>query len=191
MRALIPTLILLLTPAGALAAERQLTGDQIRDLAKREVVWCENYRPIEKDCESLSMVSLQPDGGLRETGALRMSSTPDLLLVVDGRSRIEGNRICSVYQEETTKLAFVLNGSPVPAILARNLLGLARESMEEFRGKTLCQSFYTEGSMERLREEVTVDGQRRPDLESVYRIQPDEAGLAIRAPEADPEESQA
>jgi hypothetical protein len=191
MRALLPILALLLAPASVEAAERRLTGAQLKDLAQREMVWCENYRAAQKDCETLVLVSLQPDGSLRETGALRIARTPDLMLVIDGRSRIEGDRICSVYDEETTKLAVVLNGQPVPSFMARELEGVVRDAMAEFKGKTLCQSFYADGGAERLREEVTVDGQRRPDLESTYRLQPDESGLDLRAREADAEESRA
>lgn len=191
MRALSALLLLLLAPTIGHAAERRLTGDQLRDLARREMVWCENYRAAQKDCDALVLVSLLPDGSLQETGALRIASSPDLVLVIDGRSRIEGDRICSVYEEDTTKLAVLLNGQPVPAMASRPVEAVVRESMAEFTGKTLCQSFYADGDPARLREEVTVNGARRPDLESTYRLQADEAGLNLRTQDRSPDESRA
>jgi hypothetical protein len=191
MRALFAALPLLLLPTLATAAERPLTGDQLRELARREMVWCENHRPAKNDCETMTLVSLLPDGTLRETGVMRLSSTPDMKLVIDGRSRLEGDRICSVYNEDSVKVGFVMNGEPMPAMATQELERLVRDAMDEFRGKTLCQTFYSDGSAERLREEVTVDGARRRDLESRYRIQADEAGLDVRATQSDAEETQA
>lgn len=190
-RLLLAAFALLLLPAAALAAEKPLSGEQLRDIVRREMVWCENYRAAEKDCETLTLVSLQADGSLRETGAIRLAASPDLTLVVDGPSRIEGDRICSVYTEESVKLAILVNGRPAPSAASGELETLVRSTMAEFLGKTFCQTFYAEGSPERLREEVTVDGARRPDLESIYRLQPDEAGLGLRTQDEDIEESRA
>lgn len=192
MRALIagPLLAGLLASAlPASAADKPMTGEQIRDLARRDMVWCENYRPDKKDCETLTLVSLLPDGSLRETGVMRLAKSPDLKMVIDGRSEIEGNRVCSVFGDDTVKLGFLLNDRPVPQGAVGAIERVVREAMAEFEGKTLCQTFYRGASDSELRETITVDGQRREDLESVYRLQADEAGLDVRSAEEDPEES--
>lgn len=173
-------LALLLLPAAAPRESGRLSAEQLRDLARREMVWCENYRPAQSDCETMTLVSLLPDGTLRETGVMRLSRTPDVKLVIDGRSRIDGDRICSVYDGDSLQFSFVMNGRPMPRAASLDLERVVREAMEEFRGKTLCQAFFVQGSPERLREEVTVDGARREDLESLYRVQPDERGLDVR-----------
>jgi hypothetical protein len=178
-------LALLLTGActalPAQAADKPMTGEQIRELARRNMVWCENYRPDKKDCETLTLISLLPDGSLRETGVMRLAASPDLKMVIDGRSAIDGNRVCSVFGDDTVKLGFLLNNQPVPKTAAGAIEGVVREAMAEFEGKTLCQTFYRASETE-VRERITVDGQRREDLESVYRLQADESGLDIRAP---------
>lgn len=191
MRAALATALLLtgaLTALPAQAADKPMTGEQIRDLARRNMVWCENYRPDKKDCETLTLISLLPDGSLRETGVMRLAASPDLKMVIDGRSAIDGNRVCSVFGEETVKLGFLLNDRPVPPTAAGAIEGVVREAMAEFEGKTLCQTFYRGPSDTDVREVITVNGERREDLESVYRLQPDEKGLDVRAPAPDAEE---
>lgn len=190
MRTLIALAALAAGALPAAAADTPLTADQIRDIARKDMVWCENYRAASKDCESLVMVSLMPDGSLRETGLLRLSDKPDLQLVMDGKSTITGDKVCSVFGDETVTMSFVLNGRQLPVSSAPSLEAIVKEAMSEFEGKTLCQTFYRGQSEADLREVVTLDGERREDLESVYRLQADEAGLNLRAtPGTDGEES--
>jgi hypothetical protein len=181
--------ILLAGVLPAAAADRPMTAEQIRELARRDLVWCENYRADKKDCETLTLVSLLPDGSLRETGVMRLAKTPDLKMVIDGRSQLQGDRVCSVFGAETVKLRFLLNNRPVPPAATGPIEAVVREAMSEFEGKTLCQTFYRGASEAEIRETITVDGERREDLESVYRLQKDEAGLDVRPAAEDAEES--
>jgi hypothetical protein len=188
MRVLFAAAALLAAAVPAAAADRPMTGEQIRELARRDMVWCENYRPENKDCETLTLVSLLPDGTLRETGVMRLAKSPDLKMVIDGRSEIEGNRVCSVFGDDTVKLRFLLNDRPIPQAAVGPIEAVVREAMAEFEGKTLCQTFYRSSESE-VREIITVDGERRQDLESSYRLQKDESGLDVRPAAEEPEES--
>lgn len=178
------------TGAAAQGSGRPLSGEQIRELARRDMIWCENYRAGEGDCESMTLVSLQPDGKLRETGLMRLSKSPDLQLVIDGTSEIRGNQLCAVHNEDTVKMRFLMNGQPMPTVLSGRLETLVREAMAEFEGKTLCQTFYRGRTEDVLSERITVDGARRTDLESTYRLQTDEAGLDVRSEDEEPDETQ-
>ncbi len=189
MRAAFAAVSALLLSALALPAAAQeapMSAEQIRELARRDTVWCENYRAAQQDCETITLVSLLPDGSLRETGLMRLSGTPDLKLVVDGRSQITGDRVCSVFGDDTVKLNFLLNGRPAPQAMVGLLEGVVKEAMAEFEGKTFCQTFYRLSEAE-VREVITVDGDRREDLESRYRLQADEAGLDVRPAEEEAE----
>jgi hypothetical protein len=197
MRASLAVVLLLLS-AGPVAAQtgrsaapagRALSAEQIRDIARRDMVWCENYRAEKGDCETMTLVSLLPDGKLRETGVMRLSRSPDLQLVIDGVSEIRGDQICAVHNEDAVKLRFLMNGRPMPTVLSARLEAMVRESMAEFEGKTLCQTFYRGASADTLSERITVNGARRTDLESTYRLQSDESGLDVRS-EEEPEETQ-
>lgn len=191
MRALLAAALLMFaeTASAQGRAGKPLTGDEIRELARRDMVWCENHRTEQNDCETMTLVSLGSDGALIETGLMRLSQTPDLRMIIDGKSQIRGNSVCSVYGDDSVRLRFLLNGSVVPASAAKPLEGVVRETMAEFEGKTLCQTFYRGSSADELREQITVDGARRRDLESSYRLQPDEKGLDVRPTAEEAEES--
>jgi hypothetical protein len=48
------------------------------------------------------------------------------------------------------------------------------------QGKVVCQAFFRGADPNRLREEVTVNGRRQPDLESNYVLRPGGDGFALR-----------
>ena len=62
--------------AAAAAAELPVTGDEIRDIARRELLWCEAYDTRNDDCEVVSLLRLRPDGSLSATSTLPLQPDP-------------------------------------------------------------------------------------------------------------------
>ena len=88
-------LCLVAAPFAVAAQERPLTDDEVRDLARREVVWCENWSDDTRDCESLYMLRGGADGALIQSGMFVMSEQPAIrVLVAEVVTLIDG-RLCS------------------------------------------------------------------------------------------------
>jgi len=174
--------------SSAQAAERRMTGDEIRDIARRELLWCEAYDAGKDDCEVVSLLRLKPDGSLSETSTLLLQENPRLMVYIADSDQIDGDRLCGKVEARKTRFSFTLEGQAMPPELAATLQALFRSQMEEFEGKTLCQAFFRGDNPNIIREEITVDGERRTDLESTYHLHEGGAGLNLRpqlAPEDD------
>ncbi len=184
--------LLVLAPLAAVspaqAAERRLTGDEIRDIARRELLWCEAYDAGKDDCEVVSLLRLKPDGSLSETSTLLLQEDPRLMVYIADTDSIDGDRLCGKVESQKTRFSFTLEGQAMSSDSAATLQALFRSQMAEFEGKTLCQAFFRGENPNVIREEITVDGERRTDLESTYHLHEGGAGLNLRpqlAPEDD------
>lgn len=168
-------------PAMAAGPEHKLSGSEIRDLAKREVLWCDDYRKDSDDCSGVTIVRLLPDGRVTQTTTILVSDSPRLQAFIGDVDQIKGDQVCGVVKANETVVSFTLEGKPVPQLAGLRLKAVLLSVLAELEGKTMCQSFYRGEDPGRLREEVTVDGQRRTDLESTYVLREGADGFALRA----------
>lgn len=160
---------------------QRLTGDDIRQIARDQLIWCENHEPANGDCETLSMVLLTPDGQLAQNSMMLVRDQPALQVVIGDFGEIDGDRICDDFTAAETSLSITLEGRPAPAELAAPIGALFAESLAEFEGKRICTAYFrAPGDPTLVREEITVDGERRTDLEAVYRLMPGDSGLLLR-----------
>lgn len=167
--------------AGSRQAEHRLNATEIRDLAHKELLWCDGYHDATDDCQMVTLVRLLPDGRFAQTTTWVVEQKPLLQVYVGDIDKMEGDRICSVVDTEQMPVAFTLNGKAVPEPLAGALKRTLVELFAPLHGKRVCQAFYRGADPNRLREEVTVDGRRRPDLESHYVLREGTAGFALRS----------
>jgi hypothetical protein len=167
--------------APAREAEHRLSGAEIRELAQREMLWCDTYHEKTDDCQMVTLVRMLPDGRLAQTTTWVVEQKPLLQVYVGDVDQFEGDRICSVIDTEQMPIMFSLNGKTVPDPLASALKQTLLELFAPLHGKRVCQAFYRGSDPTRLREEVTVDGKRRPDLESRYVLRDGGSGFALRA----------
>jgi hypothetical protein len=167
-------------PAAAAEPEHRLSGAEIRDLAKREVLWCDDYHRASDDCSGVTVVRLLPDGRVTQTTTILVSESPRLQAYIGDIDKIEGDRVCGVVKAADTQVSFTLDGKAVPELAGLRLKAVLLSVLAELEGKTMCQSFFRGGDKNRLREEVTVDGARRKDLESTYVIRDGKDGFALR-----------
>lgn len=169
-------------PAKPVAGEHRLSADEIRALAKREVLWCDDYKAANDDCEAITLVRLAPDGRLAETTTLLISDGPHLQAFLGEFDDVKGDRVCSKVAVASMPMSFVMEGKPVSADAAMGLRAIMAQSLADLEGKTVCQSFYRGSEPDRLREEVTVDGKRREDLETTYLLRENDGpGFGLRS----------
>ena len=191
MRVLVPLLAAVLalaaSPALAKPREHRLTGAEIRELAQREMLWCDGWEDDTGDCDADTLLRLADDGRIVETTSLLISERPRLQVIFGDFDQIRGDQICSVMNVVEMPIAFTLEGRAVPSLLSLQLRAQVAESFAELDGKLICQSFYRGSDPTRLREQVTVDGKRREDLESNYVLREGAEGFALRPPADDDE----
>ncbi len=167
-------------PGVAFAGEHRMTADEIRDIARRELLWCEEYDATSDDCDVVSLVRLMPDGRLAETSTLLLQSKPRLQVFIADVDQIEGDRICSKVEAQRTRFSFTMDGAPLPADAALGLRMLFIAQLADFEGKTMCQAFFRGDDPNVVREEITVDGERQTELESTYHLREGTADLKLR-----------
>ena len=167
--------------ASSRQVEHRLTAAEIRDLAHREMLWCDTYHERTDDCQMVTLVRLRPDGRVTQATTWVVEQKPLLQVYVGDVDQVEGDRICSIVDTQQMPIAFTLNGKNVPDPLASALKQTLMELFAPLHGKHVCQAFYRGADPNRLREEVTVDGKRRPDLESNYVLRDGAAGFALRS----------
>ena len=168
-------------------AGQRLTATELRDIARREMLLCENYVAATDDCDIITLLRLTPEGAVAETSTLLVSETPNLQVYIADSSQIEGDRLCSKLDISRVNFAFTLDGQPAPPATSAALQLLFMAQLAELDGKTLCQAFFHGDRPGELREEITVDGQRRTDLESTYVLREGSERLKLR-PQADTED---
>ena len=166
--------------ATAEAAGSRLTADEIRDHARREQLWCEEYRADTDDCDVITLVRLLPDGTVVETSTQLISEGPNLQVFIADTDRFEGDRLCSRIDAENTRFHFTIDGQAASETASLGLRMLFVAQLEEFDGKTLCQAFFRGDEPNVIREEITLDGERRTDLESTYHLREGSTALKLR-----------
>jgi hypothetical protein len=167
--------------APSFKGEHRLTAEEIRDVARQGLLWCDGYHSDSDDCQMVTLVGLLPDGRIGQTTTWVVEDKPMLQVYVGDVDQFDGDRICSVVDTATMPIGFTLEGKVVPDTLSAALKQTLMQLFAPLQGKRVCQAFYRGADPNRLREEVTVNGKRRPDLESNYVLRGGGDGFALRS----------
>lgn len=165
-------------PSGG--GEHRLTAGEIRDLAQKQMMWCDGYHQSTDDCSIVTLVGLMKDGRIGQTATWVEEEDPMIQIYVGEVDHFDGDRLCTVVDTSTIPIGVTVNGKAVSSALAATLRPLIDKMFAPLQGKVVCQAFYRGADPTRLREEVTVNGRRQPDLESNYVLRPGSDGFALR-----------
>lgn len=171
--------LLITPPLVAQAQERPLSDSEVLDLADRQVLWCENWSDVTRDCESLYLLRREPDGSLIQAGMFLLTDTPNIQITVAETVTLENGRLCSSGSTEAQTIMATLDGQPSPEMTAMARVILS-ESMAEYADSTICQQLFTSGDPEALSEIITADDLRLYDFESTYRLGSINSGYLLR-----------
>ena len=160
--------------------EHRLSAGEIRDLASKQMMWCDGYHPDTDDCQIVTLVTLMPDGRIGQTATWIEEEDPMIRIFVGEVDHFDGDRICTVVNTTTIPIGVTVNGKAVSSALAATLRPIIDKMFAPLQGKMVCQAFYRGADPSRLREEVTVNGRRQPDLESNYVLRSGGDGFALR-----------
>jgi hypothetical protein len=167
--------------AQAPAGEHRMTAAELRDLAHRDVLWCDGYEAATDDCEQITLMQVRKDGILTQTTTLLLEEQPRMQAFLGELDKFVGDKLCSVIDSHDLPAGFLLEGHVVQEPNASTLRQALIETLVDLHGKTVCQAFYRGPDPNRVREVITVDGKRREDLESLYILREGARGFALRA----------
>lgn len=179
MKRLLPAALLLIS-GPAVAQDRSLTAEAVLDLARREAVWCEEYREATRDCEGLYVLRQEPDGSLVSSAMFLLTERPRVEFLVAEVVRLEGDRLCSEASAEDLNIQATVEGQPAPAAMVMAIREIYADNLAEYEGRTICQRLLATADPDVLHEEITVDEARLPEFETTYRLGARDSGFLLR-----------
>lgn len=160
---------LTIAPA-ALAGEAPLDREALRSLAQSGEALCGGWRDRDDSCEDVGFLELLPQDQVLHTYRFRISFEPDYEVVMQETATIEDGALCSTYSIANLTVRVLADGDPAPTEQSLAISALFQDSLAEYEGKQVCESYYRDQETGELTTVVTIDGVRDPGLESSYRV---------------------
>ena len=161
----------------ARAADKPLTREALVAVLKTEQVWCSGWRAQDQSCEDIALSELQGDK-VRQVSRYRMSTEPNLEMVVRETVSIEGDALCSTFRFNDLEILVLVDDEPAPVEQAAPILAILAQSMAHLEGKKSCEAYVQDDATGDLKASVTLDGEAAPEFGSIYRlIKPDTRSL--------------
>ncbi|WGM39131.1 hypothetical protein [Caulobacter sp. NIBR1757] len=154
----------------ALAGEAPLDREALRGLAASGEALCGGWRDRDDSCEDVGFMELLPQDQVLHTYRFRISFEPDYEIVMQETATIEDGALCSTYSLANLTVRVLADGQAAPTEQTLAISAMFEESLAEFEGKQVCESYFRDQATGELTTVVTIDGVRNPDLESSYRI---------------------
>ena len=154
----------------ALAGEAPLDREALRGLATSGEALCGGWRDRDDSCEDVGFMELLPQDQVLHTYRFRISFEPDYEIVMQETATIEDGALCSTYSLANLTVRVLADGQAAPTEQTLAISAMFEESLAEFEGKQVCESYFRDQATGELTTVVTIDGVRNPDLESSYRV---------------------
>ena len=165
---------LCLTTGPAAAVEAPISREALMDILKGDQIWCSEWRADQSSCDDVGFVEASTDGKYVQTYRYRLSTEPDLQMVMQETVSLEGDALCSTFSFESVELAVLLDGQPAPDEQSAEIAGIMASTMSELEGKKVCERYSRDSETGVLQATVTLDGKRAPKFDSQYLlIKPD------------------
>jgi len=163
----------------ARAADKPLTREALVAVLKTEQVWCSGWRAQDQSCEDIALSELQGDK-VRQVSRYRMSTEPNLQMVVRETVNVEGAALCSIFRFDDLDIVVLMDDQPAPQEQAAPILAILAESMASLEGKKSCEAYVRDEATGELKATVTLDGEAAPEFDSTYRLIPPDTRILLR-----------
>ncbi|MBI5939253.1 MAG: hypothetical protein HY859_02375 [Caulobacterales bacterium] len=164
----------------AQAAEKPLTRDALLTVLKADQVWCSGWRAQDQSCEDVAFVDVLPGNKVRQVSRYRMSSDPDLQMVVRETVDVEGGALCSTFRFTDLDIVVLMDNEPAPQEQAAGILAVLAQSMANLEGKKTCEAYVRDEATGELKSTVTLDGEAAPEFDSIYRLIAPDTRILLR-----------
>ena len=173
----------------AQAAEKPLTRDALVAVLKSDQVWCSGWQARDQSCEDVAFSDILPGDKVRQVSRYRMSSSPDLQMVVRETVNLEGGALCSVFRFDDLEIAVLMDNEPAPQDQAASILAILAQSMANLEGKKACEAYVRDEATGELKARVTLDGEAAPEFDSIYKLIAPDTRILLRPMFRDEEQS--
>lgn len=182
-------MIALPVAAPAQAAEKPLTRDALLAVLKADTVWCSGWRAQDQSCEDVAFVDILPGNKVQQVSRYRMSTQPDLQMIVRETVSVEGGALCSTFRFDDLDIVVLMDNEPAPQEQAAPILSVLAQSMANLEGKKTCEAYVRDDVTGELKATVTLDGEAAPEFDSTYRLIGPETRILLRPMFEDEEQS--
>jgi hypothetical protein len=162
------------------AAEKPLTRDGLLAVLKSDQVWCSGWRGADQSCEDIAFLDVLPGNKIRQVSRYRMSTEPNLQMVVRETVNVEGAALCSIFRFDDLDIVVLMDDQPAPQEQAAPILAILAESMASLEGKKSCEAYVRDEATGELKATVTLDGEAAPEFDSTYRLIPPDTRILLR-----------
>lgn len=162
------------------AAEKPLTREALLSVLKTDQVWCSGWRARDQSCEDVAFIDVLPGNKVRQVSRYRMSSDPDLQMVVRETVDVVGGALCSTFRFTDLDIVVLMDNEPAPREQSASILAVLAQSMASLEGKKTCEAYVRDEATGELKSTVTLDGEAAPEFDSTYRLIAPDTRILLR-----------
>ena len=172
-------------PGGSGGTGPTLGRTALIELANGGQPLCGGWRPKDDSCEDIGFMEVLADGQVRQTYRFKLSEEYEVAM--RQTVKFEGDALCAVFRWDEIDVVVLRDGERAPMSESLPLTVMLQSSLEEFDGKTICETYQRDTASGELTTTVTVDGERYPALDADYRVLDHGDTIHLRGPDEGPE----
>jgi hypothetical protein len=169
-----------LAAPAAQAAEHVLTRAEVTKLAKDHAILCEGWRDLDESCQSLLFLDMSASGDITETDRMQLAEEPDVAVGIKNPVFLDGAAVCTTVDFGAGHTVILMDGEPSDNEMAAGFLEALKLSLAAYDGKRACETFRRDDVTGAIKSSTTIDGRPAPELESNYRLLPENARVRLR-----------
>ena len=132
-----------------------------------------------KACASIGEYARDSAGRIQNTAIVLISPSPAIVMRTVAPVEVKGGAVCGVITAgDLERATFVVNGRSADDATAANIRRALAPGYAPILGHEICTAYEADG--ETMRGLVSMDGQRRPELDQVVRWVSPAEGFAVK-----------
>jgi hypothetical protein len=169
-----------LAAPAAEAAEHVLSRAEVTRLAKDHAILCEGWRDLDESCQSLLFLDMTASGDITETDRMQLAEEPDVAVGIKNPVALDGAAVCTTVDFGPGHTVILMDGAPSDSEMANGFREALKLSLAAYDGKRACETFRRDDVTGAIKSSTTIDGRPAPELESNYRLLPENARIRLR-----------
>ena len=149
------------------------------ELAWHGQVQCDGPDVARKTCASIGSYVKGADGVIRNKAVLLLNAQPQIVMTSTLPVQVKAGAVCGVIQLSDLKTAtFEVDGKVAGPELAETLRKAIEPGYAPIAGREICTTYLASGDA--LQAQITVEGERRTDMDMPVRWVAADAGFSVK-----------